>query len=210
LASNSPVENSLAAFEYALSQGCDGIEFDVRYTRDSRSVIWHDSEWNGRNIAATDYVDLIGRDGERLACLEDVLRQFGQRAYLDIEMKVAGHEKAVLASLKANLPQRGFILTSFLHEVLTRLHSLDAELPLGFLCDREEAMNLWRELPVKAFAPRYDFVQPQLIEAVHQLGRQIMTWTVNSPRRMQELAAWGIDGLISDDPALLYQTFHIT
>ena len=42
LISNAPYENSLDAFEYALSQGCDGFEFDVRYTRDCRNVLWHD------------------------------------------------------------------------------------------------------------------------------------------------------------------------
>ena len=45
---------------------------------------------NGREIAASDLAELGGRDGSALACLEDVLQQFGHRAYLDIEMKVAG------------------------------------------------------------------------------------------------------------------------
>ena len=35
-----------------------------------------------------------------------------------------------------------------------------------------------------------------------------MTWTVNDARRMRQLAEWGIDGIISDDPRLLYQTFQ--
>lgn len=204
-----PVENSLAAFESALSQGCDGFEFDVRHTRDGRHVICHDPDFNGREIAASDFADLAGRDGKRLACLEDVLKQFGRSAYLDIELKVAGNEQGVVDALKTNPPQRGFTVSSFLPDVVTRLHSLDSELPLGFICDREEAMPLWRLLPVKVFLPRHDFVQPQLIADVHRHGCQIMSWTVNSPRCMQDLATWGIDGLISDDPALLYQTFHI-
>jgi glycerophosphoryl diester phosphodiesterase len=209
LSGDLPAENSLAAFEFALSQGCDGFEFDVRHTRDVRNVLWHDPDWNGRQISATDYSDLIDNDGDHLACLEEVLQQLGHRAYLDIELKVAGREESVIAATKANRPLCGFIVSSFFPDVITRLESLDSGIPLGFICDRFDAMHLWRELPIKVFLPRHDFVQPKLIDEVHQSGHQIMTWTVNSPRRMQELATWGIDGLISDDPTLMYQTFHI-
>lgn len=208
-AGDSPAENSLAAFEFALSQGCDGFEFDVRHTCDGHNVLWHDSECAGAEIAAIDYAGLIDRNGSNLASLEDVLQGFGDRAYLDIELKVAGNEESILAALNANPPASGFILSSFLPDVLTRLHNLDRSLPLGLICDRDEAMNLWRVLPVKVFLPRHDFVRPALIAEAHHCGLRIMAWTVNSPRRMQELAAWGIDGLISDDPTLLYQTFHI-
>jgi glycerophosphoryl diester phosphodiesterase len=203
-----PVENSLVAFESALAQGCDGFEFDVRRTRDGRNVLWHDADFSGREIAASDLGDLAGREGNQLACLEDVLKQFGRSAYLDIELKVTGGEESVVAALRAHPPQRGLVVSSFLPEVVTRLHTLDDSLPLGFICDRDDAMRLWRLLPVKMLLPRHDLVRPQLIADVHRSGRQIMTWTVNSPRRMQELADWGIDGLISDDPAMLYQTFH--
>jgi glycerophosphoryl diester phosphodiesterase len=171
-------------------------------------VLWHDAEFNGREVAASDFADLAGRAGNKLALLEDVLKQFGRSAYLDIELKVAGHEESLIAALKISPPQCGFIVSSFLPEVISRLNDLDDGLPLGFICDRDEAMPLWRILPTKAFLPRHDFVRPQLIADVHRSGRRIMTWTVNSPGRMQELASWGIDGLISDDPTLLYQTFH--
>ncbi|HZD32598.1 MAG TPA: glycerophosphodiester phosphodiesterase family protein, partial [Candidatus Angelobacter sp.] len=58
LTADLPAENSLAAFEYALAQGSDGFEFDVRHTLDGRNVLWHDADYNGRPIAATDLSQL--------------------------------------------------------------------------------------------------------------------------------------------------------
>lgn len=208
LTADHPPENSVAAFEYALSQGCDGFEFDVRHTRDGRDVLWHDPEWNGQRIAATNYADLVDRSGHRLACLEDVIEQFGPRAYLDIELKEAGGEERVSAALKARPSQNGLIVSSFLPEVISRMRELDGTIPLGFICDRDEGMAIWRQLPIKVFLPRHDMVTAPLVEEAHRCGLQIMAWTVNSPRQMRQLADWGVDGLISDIPEFLYQTFH--
>jgi glycerophosphoryl diester phosphodiesterase len=208
LTADHPPENSPAAFEYALLQGCDGFEFDVRYTRDGRDVLWHDPEWNSQRIAATNYRDLADRSGHRLACLEDAVRQFGSRAYLDIELKEPGGEDRVLAALQAAPPQNGFVVSSFLPKVLLRIRELDRTVPLGFICDRDEAMAIWRQLPIKVFLPRHDMVTAPLVEETHRCGLEIMTWTVNSSRQMRQLADWGVEGLISDIPELLYQTFH--
>ena len=204
--SASIVENSLAAFEYALSQGCDGFEFDVRQTRDGRNVLWHDQYWNRVPIAATDYANLLGPDGDLLPTLDDVLRQFGHRAFLDIELKVRGAERAVAAALSDFPPQRGFIVSSFLPDTLIRLHNLDSSVPLGYICERDYALGIWRHLPIQVILPRYDLVQKELIDEVHGLGSQVMAWTVNSETQMSRLAEWGVDGLISDDPELLFRT----
>jgi glycerophosphoryl diester phosphodiesterase len=201
-------ENSLAAFAYAMSLGCDGFEFDVRHTRDGRNVIWHDPTCCGKEIASTDNAELLDPDGRRLAVLEEALTQFGHSAYLDIEMKVSGSEESIIAALRADPPQRGYILSSFLPEILLRLHSLDDQLPLGFICDRRYALEIWRDLPVQVVLPRYHLLQPRIIEEVHRSGRQIMTWTVNTKEQLRSASECGIDGLISDDPELLYQTFH--
>jgi glycerophosphoryl diester phosphodiesterase len=203
-----PIENSLDAFEYALAQGCDGFEFDVRHARDGRHVLWHDPMWKSQEIAATDYVKLVDRSGARLPLLEDALEQFGQRAYLDIELKASGHEASVVAAVKAHAPQRGFMLSTFYPDILARLNDLDASLPLGFLCESDRAMAVWHQMPMQVFLPQDCYVQPTLIEEAHARGLQIMTWTVNDAGRMLQLGEWGIDGIISDDPGLLYQTFH--
>jgi glycerophosphoryl diester phosphodiesterase len=206
--SDLPVENSLAAFEYALSQGCDGFEFDVRRTHDGRNVIWHDEYWNRIPIAATDYSCLSGPHGDLLPTLDEVLQQFGHRAFLDIELKVRGTEVFVVEALRAIPPQCGFIVSSFLPDTLIRLHNIDSSLPLGYICERDYALAIWRNIPIQTVLPRYDLVGRGLIDQAHRLGRQVSTWTVNTESQMLEFAEWGIDGLISDDPALLHRTFH--
>ena len=203
-----PAENSLPAFEYALAQGCDGFEFDVRHTLDGRNVLCHDPEWHGIEIASARYAELVDRDGACVPTLEEVLERFGESAYLDIELKVPGGEQAVVAALGTRPPQRGFMVSSFHPEILANLSALDPSLSLGFLCDRDKAMAVWRQMPVGAVLPHDSYVTRSLVEEAHASGQQVMTWTVNDARRMHELAEWGIDGIISDNPKLLYQTFH--
>jgi len=200
-----PAENTIAAFDYALANGCGGFEFDVRYTRDRRSVLHHDAALKRHEIAATDYSGLERRSGYNLACLEDVLARFGARAYLDIELKVEGNEDAIVAAVRAKRPQRGFVVSSFLPEVLLRLHELDSSLPLGYVCDRVENVARWTRLPITALFPQHDLVSQRLIDDAHARSVQLLTWTVNDSRDMVRLAGWGVDGLISDSPVLAQQ-----
>ena len=205
--SSLPPENTLAAFDYALANGCDGFEFDVRYTRDRRSVLCHDPDLNQQEVAATEYAGLERRCDYPLASLEDVLQRFGQTAYLDIELKVPGHEEAVVEALRTSPPMRGYVVSSFLADVLLRLHELDASVPLGYLYEHAEDMARWTTLPLAALIPRYSLVSQQLIDEVHAREMKLLTWTVNEAQDLLRLASWGVDGIISDDPRLLARTF---
>jgi len=204
-----PAENTIAAFEYALACGCDGFELDVRFTRDRRAVLCHDPQIDGKDIATSDYSD-IQRTGNELACLEDVLARFGSTAYLDIELKVSGDEEASVAALHASPPKRGHVVSSFLPDILLRIHEIDAHAPLGFICEHRREAERWSELPIAAFIPHHKLVSPGLIEEVHGRGLKLLTWTVNQKRDLLRLASWGVDGLISDDPGLLSRTFPCT
>ena len=130
-----------------------------------------------------------------LPSLDDVLREFGERALLDIEIKAPGNEQDVVAQLEAHPPSRGYVVSSFLPDVLLRLHELDGTLPLGYICDDAETMAQWRSLPIQIFLPQYRLVSRALIDEVHERNVQLMTWTVNRARDLLRLAAWGVDGL---------------
>ncbi len=198
-------ENTLAAFELALRHGCDGFEFDLRLTADGRALVCHNPKLAGMDIARTPYELLRSR--QPACCLEDVLKNFASRAWLDIELKVGGLENLVVAALRENPSSCGYVVSSFLPDVLRALHACDPEIPLGFICDDRRALALWRELPIIALFPHHRLVSTDLIEQVHAAGRKIMVWTVNDAREMLRLAEWGADGIISDDTELLARTF---
>ena len=200
-------ENSLVAFAHAISQGCDGFEFDVRYTRDGRNVIWHDPDRRGKDIASTAYAALADRNGDTLGSLDDVLARFGQSAYLDIELKVAGHEvvhrRSVARQSAATRAHGVVVLSRNTFPIAGPRRAAAAWIHL-----RPSLRARRCDLPVQVVLPRHNLLNQQLIDEAHRLGRQVMAWTVNSWTQMQQLADWGIDGLISDFPELLYQTFH--
>jgi glycerophosphoryl diester phosphodiesterase len=190
-------ENTLASFELCLQHGCDGFEFDVRRSRDGRAVICHDDSIGGMQIEKTDSQNLP------LPTLEDVLRQFAHRAFLDIELKVAGLEAQALALLRTYPRPKGYVVSSFLPEVLTAIQKLDPAIPLGVLCESKDQLRDWRQTPAEWVIPHFKLANEELVELAHAAGKRIMVWTVNRVERMREFAAWGVDGIISDESELL-------
>ena len=199
--SDTASENTFAAFDLTLQFGCDGFEFDVRRTACGRAVICHDETAEGIRIASA-----TCRQLDWMPVLKDVLARYADRAFLDIELKVAGLESDTLVVLRENPPQRGYVVSSFLPEVLLELRARSAEVSLGFICDRKKSLERWPELPVEYVIPKYTLITLELVRAVHAAGKTLLAWTVNDPKAIRRLAGWGVDGIISDDPQQLIRT----
>jgi glycerophosphoryl diester phosphodiesterase len=193
-------ENTFAAFDRALQDGCDGFEFDVRLTRDGRAVICHDARYRNVSIAQVGANRLL-----KLPTLENVLERYTSRAFLDIELKVAGLEACVISALKER-PARGYVVSSFLPDVLSTIHESRQNIVLGFICDRKDHLALWRELPVRYVIPHRALVSRELLEEVHAAAKSLFVWTVNADADMRRMAEWGVDGVISDDTRSLVRS----
>jgi glycerophosphoryl diester phosphodiesterase len=192
-------ENTLPSFELCLQHGCDGFEFDVRRSADGQTVVCHDATTRGLKIAERAAKDL------GLPTLEEVLRQFSARAFLDVELKVTGLEEQTLAALRAFPPEKGYVVSSFLPEVLSALRGLDGSIPLGLLCEKRSQLSS-SEVPVTWVIPRIDLIDRALIEELHAAGKRVMAWTVNRADEIRRLAEWGVDGIISDETEKLTQS----
>lgn len=201
-ASRHIAENTLASFELCLQHGCDGFEFDVRRSSDGQAVICHDATVGGMEIENTPSKSLP------LPALEDVLRQFAARAFLDIELKVAGLERQMLGELQKHPPQKGYVVSSFLPDVLTAIHDLDPAIPLGFLCDTPSQLRGWHQMPAEWVIPHFELVDQTLVELVHRAGKKVILWAVNRADHMREFAEWGADAIISDETELLIRSLR--
>ncbi len=194
-------ENSFAAFDAALTQGCDGFEFDVRATADGSLVTIHDPKYRGVTVAKARRSRLAN-----LPLLSEVLRKYGARGFLDIELKVEGMEREVLQLLRDYGPERGYVVSSFLPSVVLELRARRSGIPLGIICEKPLQLRRGFELPVDYMILAQSVVREDLVEKIHDAGRKLLVWTVNKPEIMRRLAAWEVDGIISDDPGLLART----
>jgi glycerophosphoryl diester phosphodiesterase len=202
-ASKDAPENTVTAFEMALTHGADGFEFDVRRTSDGQLAICHDPALHGFVVAETPFKKLLNYSHCAIPTLADVLERYRHRAYLDIELKVAGMEAEVLALLKQFPPTKGAMITSFLPEVITALAKLGSVYPVGYICKRPEELRRWRELPVTYAVLHYNVVPDALIQEIAAVGKKLVVWTVNDEMEMRRFAGLGVCGIIADDTRLM-------
>jgi glycerophosphoryl diester phosphodiesterase len=193
-------ENTLASFDRALADGCDGFEFDVRLTVDLEAVISHDAKVGRDKIERA-----TAKEVSQLPRLRDVLQRY-RDSFLDIELKVKGLERSIVDLFLRLKPRKGCVVSSFLPGALKSLHAEDATVPLGLICETKTQLRLWNELPIHYVIPHYELVDAELIRKVKGAGKKVMVWTVNEAIAMRQFAEWGVDGIISDDTKLLVQT----
>lgn len=199
-ANKSIPENTLASFDRALADGCDGFEFDVRLTEDGEAVVCHDAKFGGYDVSRT-----LAKQATQLPRLRDVLQRY-RDSFLDIELKVKGLERITLDLFLRHKPRRGFVVSSFIPGVLKALRVEDASIPLGLICETETQLRYWTELPIQYVIAHHALVDADLIRKVKGAGRKIMVWTVNAGDVMRRFADMNVDGIISDDTKLLCQT----
>jgi glycerophosphoryl diester phosphodiesterase len=190
-------ENTLTSFDLALSQGCDGFEFDVHLTADAQAVICHDATTRGLEISQHSAQSVA------LPSLREVLDRYHSTAFLDIELKVPGLERITIDLLREFPPCRGFVVSSFIPEVLTGIHDLDKTIPLGLICETKTQLSLWSEFPVSYVILHYKLLSQKLLREIKSEDKNVFVWTINAPASIKRFSSWGVDAIISDYPERL-------
>jgi glycerophosphoryl diester phosphodiesterase len=202
-AKNYAPENTLEAFELALQHGCDGFEFDVRLTTDQQAVICHDPKFNRFEVAKSDRTRLPS-----LPTLETVLQRFADRAFLDIELKVLELERITLELIDRYKPSLGYVITSFLPEVLQRLHALNSNVPIGLICGNRKQLEPALSLPLACIVLHRSLGGRELANSFHVRGIPVFVFGANRPREMRSIVERGVEALIIDDTRLAFETFR--
>ena len=193
-------QNTVAAFKLVLDHGCDGFEFDVRYTRDFRPVICHNPLYRRRRIEK----HLLSEFS--LPCADEVIGSFLGHAFLDIELKASGQLALILNALRA-ADRKKFVISSFLPDVLQAVHASDNDISLGIICENARQLRRWPSLPIRSVIVERKLATNSLVKELHSADKQVFVWTVNRQKEMFRLSELEVDALISDDTLLLARTF---
>ncbi|NLX36231.1 MAG: glycerophosphodiester phosphodiesterase [Chloroflexi bacterium] len=227
-ARDSAPENTLAAFELALAHGADGIELDVTRCCSGEIVVLHDdtidrtTNGSGR-IEDLDYDTLLRLDaggwfasqyeGERIPRLADVLDTIGGKLRINIEIKGRsrrsnGIEREIAEMVRTRSLSNSVIISSFNPWALGRMKAIAPELPLALLYSLHSPLWLRRGqahfwIRPQALHPERSLVNERYVQWAKRRGYRVNVWTVNDEAEMRNLVALGVDGIITDRPALL-------
>jgi glycerophosphoryl diester phosphodiesterase len=212
-------ENTLAAMERSIEAGAEYAEIDVQRTRDGVVVVVHDADLmrvagDPRRVATVTYAgiaSLVQRpdDGSpveerRIATLDAFLDRARGRIGLAIELKYYGPDPelapAVVDRIRALGMEDQVVVMSLSVEAVEQLSELAPELRLGYVS--AAAVGDPTRLPVSFLAVSRAAATPRLIRSAQERGIGVQVWTVNRPTVMAEMIERGVDGLITDDPAL--------
>lgn len=192
-------ENSLAAFDRALAMGADGVELDVRAARDGHLVVVHDASIDGLPIAECD-VRSLRLTHPFVSSLEDVLRHFAGRLFLDIELKERGHERRALNLIERYVSPADFMITSFNATSIRVIRAAAPHVKCGLLVGtRGRGARLRSRLDAALAVPRarsagaqylcvhWTLVDAGLLARAAGAGLSVIVWTVDDVARLRAL-----------------------
>jgi len=213
--------NTLASFDAARVHGVDMIELDVLSEREGGG---------GRLVVAHDYED--ARDRDPITFEEALAHLAGpefEGIELDVDVKLPGYEMRVVEALREHQLIERTLISGMFTQGLSQIRAAEPALRLGWSVPRvrrDYTTDMLTAIPAlailtgyRAMLPRkaraalldgrYDaimahwrVVTPALLKAVREGGGELYVWTVDDARRIEQLTAMGVDGIITNDPRL--------
>jgi glycerophosphoryl diester phosphodiesterase len=210
--------NTPESFDAGVEHGVDMVELDVLREQEGRLIVAHDFDdaMRRRPMDLTEALDLF---------LEPPL----DKVEIDCDLKLSGSEAELAGALEGRgLLERAMVSTQEI-ESLRKLRQLEPDLRLGWTypkTKRDWTQYGWAkpalraglsalrrrypsilakqgpDLEVNSVWVYHPIITPKAVEVAHDIGVELMAWTVDDADRMRELLGMGVDGICSNDPRL--------
>jgi len=205
--------NTIEAMRYALEQGADGLEFDVRLTKDGVPIVIHDdrllfTRGTMHSVHTSTYEELLSiTTKDPIPTLTDVLDNFWGKTYLNIELKSHGSGETVATILEKNYITQesewdNCLVSSFKIKELrsVRSHSIDARLALLHNHNPYTFLLYQRSLKFSGLGFHRLYVSLLSLAIAKRLGIFTYAYTVNRPGGAHLMHQKQIDAVITDYP----------
>jgi glycerophosphoryl diester phosphodiesterase len=213
--------NTLASFDAALRHDVDMIELDV---------LSEHADGSGRLLVAHDRDALRARTPlafER--ALEHLAGADFDGIELDVDVKLPGYELRVLQLLREHGLVERTLISGMFPAGLASIREAEPTLRLGWSVPRvrhDYTTDMLTAIPALALLTGYRAALPRraraalrerrfdaimahwrvvtraLVRAVGEGGGELYVWTVDDARKIKQLTALGVDGIITNDPRL--------
>lgn len=209
-------ENTLVAFEKAVAMDVDWIELDVHRVGQELFII-HDyrlertTDGRGsiydKTVAELRKLRIAGR--YPIPTLREVFDLVDRRVKINIEIKSPDTVAKVINLIEEYVIDRGwsydqFILTSFNQYELLTARKIQPRLATGVIIYGlpYRLAEFTRTLKVQTLVVCIEFINSKLVASAHQLGLEIIVYTVNYSDDVARMIDLGVDGIVTNYPDL--------
>ena len=218
-------ENTLAAFHKALGVGADGIELDVRLTRDGHAAVihdrWLDRTTTGKGLVGACTLEELKRldagswfgsrfKGERVPTLPEVFEEMPEEFPIYVEIKTRGPGTWPLVSKVVDLVRRygrweSTMVASFNPVALVLLRALEPRIIRGYIWSGRQPLPLRARWPGPLVKPRWlapdrGTLTPEMLARFHNHGKSVAAWDLDAGADMSVLKDMRLDAAVTDHP----------
>ncbi len=214
-------ENTMAAFQGAVDAGADWIELDIHESKDKQIFVMHDRSFKRTTgvkafaweltydeIARLDAGSFFNRnyEGERIPLLSEAI-EFAREnnIRLNIELKPSDEEPDLEEKLVELIHEYDFIencvVTSQVYKAISKVKQLDPEIKTVYVMGLAYG-DINRLEYADVFSIRSSSISDALVRRVHNKGKQIYAWTVNTRDAINTMIDRNVDNIITDDVPL--------
>lgn len=202
-------ENTLEAFDAAITMGVAGIETDVRLSRDNQLILFH-LRLTPQGYAVKDltHQELEKCMGYKVPTLEQALSTWSHVRW-DIELKSHDAVDKVLTALRQFPDRERFLLTSFDHQLIKRC-ARELEVQMGII-------TYYRPLNVAQFfadldaCPThlnsiiwgYELFDEHLVHESQARGLRNLIFDVHTPAEHKTCQQYPLNAVITDHPQFM-------
>ena len=221
--SNAP-ENTLPAFQSAYESGADGVELDVRLTRDDQLVVFHDrglkrlggmrglvTNTTLDEMRSMDVGEWFGPEfrGLQTPTLDEVFELLPPGFLTNVEMKAVIDRMRLIAHKVAEVLRRhrrreSTLVSSFNPISLWELRKIDPSITRGYIWSRRHPPPIRsrcfsRIVQAHWYDPAHDSYNPRLMRNMRRRNVRTLAWDVDFGRDLSKMAMAGLDAVVTDD-----------
>ena len=214
-------ENTMSAFVGAKELGADWIELDIQQTKDNNLIVLHDTNFKrtaGVNLNTWDATieDVLKLDvgkfkgkeftGEKVPLFEDVIKWAkDNNMKLNIELKPTGKEKDfeknVVDIIKKYNFENDCVITSQVYDVLENIKKASENIITVYVTALAYG-DISKLDAADYFSVEATSVTKTMVSKLHNEGKQIYAWTVNTEESINKMINLNVDNIITDNPTL--------
>ena len=210
--SKKSIDNSIQSVINAIDLEVDMVEVDIRKTKDSQIICFHNPDIEGVLIKDLNYSDII-KINAQIPTLEQILWSAKDKISIELELKESGYEADVIDMVLDYFNYDEFVIKSFNYLTIKNVKEIDKKVYAGLLLGSDYTVEQLKVVLYESFTlDKFILSQADFISVYYKIFMAgflfkfvkqqvpVQVWTVNDADSILRLINLELHSVVTDIP----------